>query len=102
MTTSHQTQWMHRNDLLRPGIYLSIQLWKDFNTAVAYENYQRGLAGEKPTSRTGIIVDMIKSFIEGRLAVVKQNGLEVVSPPYGMTVEEINMSSYEEFNGAPV
>ena len=64
---SKQTQWMHDHDLVRPGIYIPRELWKQFERAIALENFRRAKDGKLSVSRTAVIQAFIEKWSERRL-----------------------------------
>ena len=67
-SSSKQTQWLHRHDLVRPGIYLSRTLWNKFERAVTIDNYHRANNGKRPVSRTDVVTALIEKWSEMRQA----------------------------------
>jgi len=66
-SSSKQTQWMHEHDLVRPGLYLTRDLWDKFERAVTVENYHRTEDDKLPVSRTAVIQAFIDRWSEKRL-----------------------------------
>ena len=64
---SQQTRYLHKNDLVRPGVYISRESWEKFERALQIENFQRGEDGKPPVSRTDIIQAFIEKWSERRL-----------------------------------
>ena len=66
-SSSKQTQWMHRHDLIRPGIYIPREVWARFERAVQVENFHRAEDGKPPVSRTTVFEAFIEKWSERRL-----------------------------------
>ena len=58
------SQWLRKNDLIRPGIYIAREDWERCKRAVAIVNYQRAKDGEPPISRTDVIGNFIRQWSE--------------------------------------
>ncbi len=64
---SPQTRWLHRNDLIRPGVYITRESWQRFEMALQIENFQWAEDGKPPVSRTDIIQAFVEKWSERRL-----------------------------------
>ncbi len=54
-----QTRWLKKNNLIRPGVYITRESWEKFERALQVENYRRAEDSKPPVSRT----DVIQAFI---------------------------------------
>ena len=61
-TESTQTRWLNKNNLVRPGIYISREVWERFEQAVVIKNYERAQEGLSPISRTAVVTDFMQKW----------------------------------------
>lgn len=64
---SQQTRWLHKNNLIRPGIYIFRESWEKFERALQFENFHRAEDGKPPVGRTDIIQAFVEKWSERRL-----------------------------------
>ena len=67
MRESQQTRYLHKNDLVRPGVYISRESWERFEMALQIENFRRAEDNKPPVSRTDIIQAFVEKWSEKRL-----------------------------------
>ena len=66
-TKSTQTRWLNKNNLIRPGIYITRESWQRFEMALLVENYHRAEDGKAPITRTALIQAFVDGWSEKRL-----------------------------------
>jgi len=62
-----QTRWLNKNNLLRPGIYVTRESWQRFEMALQVENFRRAEDGKPSVSRTDVIQAFVEQWSKRRL-----------------------------------
>ena len=67
MTARKQSDWLRKNNLIRPGIYVPKEDWERFERAIAIVNYKRAKDDEPPLSRTDVIAGFIRQWSDKKI-----------------------------------
>ena len=67
MTARKQSDWLRKNNLIRPGIYVPKEDWERFERAVAIVNYERAKDSQSPLSRTDVISGFIRQWADKKI-----------------------------------